>query len=224
MTGAGTSLFLGYPDLGLVSMMEMADKARVITRTVAIPVIADADTGYGNEVNTTCTVQEYICAGLAGLPDEDQVAPKRCGHLGGSELVPLDEFVAKVRAAMAARTDSNFDVIARIDARVGEGFNEAVRRTNALLDAGAGMAFVEAIPTLQELADVPRRVHGPCLLNVVRGGKTPDLNLRYAQPWVTALISEETFLPGLGRSTSTPVRRRNRSRWSRAWHNRHDLL
>ncbi len=181
MTGAGTSLSLGYPDLGLLTMTEMADKARVITRTVAVPVIADADTGYGSEVNTTRTVQEYIRAGLAGLHIEDQVSPKRCGHLDGKELVSREEFVAKVRAAVAARMDPDFLIIARTDARGVVGLDEAVQRANAALDAGADMAFVEAIPTLQELAEVPRRVRGPCLLNVVRAGKTPDVNLLDAQ-------------------------------------------
>ncbi len=181
MTGAGTSLSLGYPDLGLLTLTEMADKARVITRTVNVPLIADADTGYGNEMNTTRTVQEYIRAGVAGLHIEDQVSPKRCGHLDGKELVPPDEYVAKVRAAVAARTDADFLIIARTDARAVMGFEDAVRRANAALDAGADMAFVEAIPNLEELAEVPRRVHGPCLLNVVRAGKTPDVNLLDAQ-------------------------------------------
>lgn len=181
MTGAGTSLSLGYPDLGLLTMTEMVDKARVIARTVGVPVIADADTGYGSEVNVTRTVQEYGRAGLAGLHIEDQVLPKRCGHLDGKELVPLPEFIAKVRAAVAARADPDFLVIARTDARAVLGLDEAVRRANAALEAGADMAFVEAIPTLEELAEVPRRVRGPCLLNVVRGGKTPELSLLDAQ-------------------------------------------
>jgi len=181
MTGAGTSLSLGYPDLGLLTMTEMVDKARIITRTVSVPAIADADTGYGNEVNMTRTVQEYVSAGLAGLHIEDQVSPKRCGHLDGKELVPCDEFVAKVRAAVAACVDPDFLIIARTDARAVTGLDEAVYRANAALAAGADMAFVEAIPTLEELAEVPRRVNGPCLLNVVRAGKTPDLNLLDAQ-------------------------------------------
>lgn len=181
MTGAGTSLSLGYPDLGLLTMTEMVDKARVITRTVGVPVIADADTGYGNEVNVTRTVQEYARAGLAGLHIEDQVSPKRCGHLDGKELVPTAEFIAKIRAAVAARPDPDFLIIARTDARAVSGLDDAIHRANAALHAGADMAFVEAIPTLQELAEVPQRVQGPCLLNVVRGGKTPELNLQDAQ-------------------------------------------
>ncbi len=181
MTGAGTSLSLGYPDLGLLTMTEMVDKARVVTRSAGIPVIADADTGYGNEVNVTRTVQEYERAGLAGMHLEDQVSPKRCGHLDGKELVPLEEFAAKIRAAVAARTDPDFLVIGRTDARGVSGLEDALARANAALAAGADMAFVEAIPTLEELAAVPRRVRGPCLLNVVRGGKTPELNMLEAQ-------------------------------------------
>ncbi len=181
MTGAGSSLSLGYPDLGLLTMSEMVDNARVITRTAGVPVIADADTGYGNEVNVTRTVQEYGRAGLAGMHIEDQVSPKRCGHLDGKELVAQDEFVAKIRAAVAARTDPDFLVIARTDARGVSGLDDAVQRANAALAAGADMAFVEAIPNLQELAEVPKRVNGPCLLNVVRAGKTPEVNLLDAQ-------------------------------------------
>ncbi len=181
MTGAGTSLSLGYPDLGLVTMTEMAANAAVIARTVDLPVIADADTGYGNELNVTRTMQEYHRAGVAGLHIEDQVSPKRCGHLDGKELVPLEEFVAKIRAAAAARIDPDFVLIARTDARGVTGLDDAVARANAALEAGADVAFVEAIPDLTELAAVPGRVRGPCLLNVVRGGKTPELNLRDAE-------------------------------------------
>ena len=181
MTGAGTSLSLGYPDYGLVTMTEMTAKAAVITRTLDIPVIADADTGYGNELNVTRTIQEYDRAGVAGVHIEDQVAPKRCGHLEGKELVSEEEFVAKIRAAVAARIDPDFVVIARTDARAVTGFEDAVRRANAALAAGADMAFLDAIPTYEELAAVPHLVHGPCLFNVVRGGKTPDVHLDEVQ-------------------------------------------
>lgn len=177
MTGAGTSLSLGYADYGLVTMTEMTAKAAVITRTIDIPVVADADTGYGNELNVTRTVQEYGRAGVACVHIEDQVAPKRCGHLEGKELVGQDEFVAKIRAAAAARPDPDFVIIARTDARAVTGFEDAVRRANAALAAGADMAFLDAIPSLEELAAVPRLVRGPCLFNVVRGGKTPDVHL-----------------------------------------------
>ena len=175
MTGAGTALSLGFPDYGLLTMTEMAANAMVVARTAGIPVVADADTGYGNELNVTRTVQEYARAGVAGAHIEDQVAPKRCGHLEGKELVSTEEFVAKIRAALAARPDPDFVVIARTDARAVTGLADAVARANAALAAGADMAFLDAIPSMDELATVTRRVRGPCLFNVVRGGKTPDV-------------------------------------------------
>ena len=181
MTGAGTSLSRGYPDLGLLTLTEMAGNAAVITRTSELPLIADADTGYGNELNVTRTVQEYERAGVAAMHLEDQVAPKRCGHLAGKEVVARDEFVAKIRAAAAARRNPDFVLIARTDARAVLGLEEALWRVNAALAAGADVGFVEAIPDMAELADVPRRVNGPCLLNVVQGGKTPEVNLLDAQ-------------------------------------------
>lgn len=177
MTGAGTSASLGYPDFGLLTMSEMAETGAVIARSVAVPVIADADTGYGNELNVTRTVQSYERAGIAGLHIEDQVFPKRCGHLDDKEVVPREEFIAKIRAAVAARRDPDFLVIARTDARAVIGMEEALDRANLALEAGADMAFVEAARTIEEVAAIPRLVRGPCLLNVVRGGKTPDLPL-----------------------------------------------
>lgn len=181
MTGAGTSLSRGYPDLGLLTMTEMVGNAAVITRTIDLPVIADADTGYGNELNMTRTVQEYERAGVAAIHVEDQVSPKRCGHLVGKEVVPRDEYIAKIRAAAAARRNPDFVLIARTDARAVLGLEEALWRVNAALEAGADIGFVEAIPDLAELAEIPHRVNGPCLLNVVQGGRTPEVNLLDAQ-------------------------------------------
>lgn len=181
MTGAGVSASRGFPDFGLLTLTEMAQAAGVIAQSVSVPVIADADTGYGNELNVTRTIREYERAGIAGLHIEDQVAPKRCGHLDGKEIVPRDEFVAKIRAAVAARTDPDFLIIARTDARAVVSLDEAIARANAALRAGADMAFVEAAQSMEELAEIPRRVAGPCLLNIVRGGKTPDLSLDVAQ-------------------------------------------
>jgi 2-methylisocitrate lyase-like PEP mutase family enzyme len=175
MTGAGTAATLGYPDYGLVTMSEMADNAGRLASAVDLPVIADADTGYGNELNTTRTVREYERRGVAGLHIEDQGFPKKCGHLDNKVIVPLDDYLAKIRAAIAARQNPDFVVIARTDARAVLGFEEAVRRANAALDAGADVAFVEAPQTLEEVAAVPRLVKGPCLLNVVWRGKTPDI-------------------------------------------------
>jgi 2-methylisocitrate lyase-like PEP mutase family enzyme len=177
MTGAGTAASLGYPDYGIVTLTEMAANAGCLARAADIPVIADADTGYGNELNVTRTVQEYEMRGVAAIHLEDQVSPKRCGHLDGKEVVERDEFAAKIRAAVAARRDPDFLIIARTDARAVLGFDDAIARANMALDCGADMAFVEAVQSLDEMAAVPKRVKGPCLLNIVRGGKTPDIDL-----------------------------------------------
>ena len=181
MTGAGTSVSQGYPDFGLLTMSEMVENAARIVRAVDVPVIADADTGYGNELNAFRTVQEYESRGVAGIHIEDQVSPKKCGHLDDKEIVPREDYVAKIRAAVAAKRDRDFMIIARTDARAVAGLDEAMARANAALQAGADMAFVEAPQTMQEVAEVPKRVAGPCLLNVVRGGKTPEIDLRQAQ-------------------------------------------
>ena len=181
MTGAGTSVSHGYPDFGLLTMSEMVENAARIVRSVDVPVIADADTGYGNELNVFRTVQEYERRGVAAIHIEDQVSPKKCGHLDDKEIVPREDYIAKIRAAVAARRDGDFMIIARTDARAVAGLDEALARANASLAAGADMAFVEAPQTMDELAAVPKRVAGPCLLNVVRGGKTPEIDLRRAQ-------------------------------------------
>src|SRR5271155_2592851 len=181
MTGAGTAATLGYPDFGLVTMSEMVDNAGRIAVAVELPVIADADTGYGNELNTVRTVREYEAKGVAGIHIEDQGFPKKCGHLDDKEIVPREDWLAKIRAAAASRRTADFTIIARTDTRAVIGFDEAIARANAALAAGADMAFVEAPQTLEEVAAVPRLVNGPCLLNVVRGGKTPDLDLREAE-------------------------------------------
>jgi 2-methylisocitrate lyase-like PEP mutase family enzyme len=181
MTGAGTSASLGYPDFGLVTMSEMVANAQRIAAVVAVPVLADADTGYGNELNVFRTVREYEGCGVAGIHIEDQVFPKKCGHLEGREIIPREGYVAKIRAACAARQNRDFTIIARTDARAVAGFDEAIARANSALGAGADMAFVEAPETQEEVAAVPRLVDGPCLLNVVRGGKTPDVDLREAE-------------------------------------------
>src|SRR5579864_2552596 len=193
MTGAGTAMSYGFPDFGLLTATEMAGRAGTIAQSVNIPLIADADTGYGNELNVTRTVRDYERGGVAGLHIEDQVSPKRCGHLDGKEIIPRDEYISKIRAAVAARRDGSFYIIARTDARAVAGFDEAVTRANAALAAGADMVFVEAPQTMEEVAAVPRRVDGPCLLNVVRGGKTPDLDLREAERMGYRLA----ILPGL---------------------------
>ncbi len=193
MTGAGTAASLGYPDFGLVTMSEMADNAGLIARASGLPVIADADTGYGNELNVFRTVQEYERRGVAGMHIEDQIFPKKCGHLDNKEIIPREDFIAKIRAAAAAKQDKDFLLIARTDSRAMAGLDEAVARCNEALDAGADMAFLEAPQTLEEIAAVPKRVRGPCLLNVVWGGKTPLVDMRDAQ----AMGYKLAIVPGL---------------------------
>jgi 2-methylisocitrate lyase-like PEP mutase family enzyme len=164
-----------------------------IVQAVDVPVIADADTGYGNELNAFRTVREYESRGVAAIHIEDQVSPKKCGHLDDKEVVSREDYIAKIRAAVAAKRDPNFMIIARTDARAVAGLEEALARANAALAAGADIAFVEAPQTMEELAAVPTRVAGPCLLNVVRGGKTPDIDLREAQ----AMGYRLAIVPGL---------------------------
>jgi carboxyvinyl-carboxyphosphonate phosphorylmutase len=177
MTGFGTAAsLLGRPDVGLLTQTEMVDNARRMAAAVDIPVLADADTGYGNPLNVMRTVQEYERAGLAGLHLEDQVAPKRCGHMSGKQMVPAEDMVAKVAAAVEARQDPDFLLIARTDARAPEGVGRALERARAYREAGADMLFVEALEgedeielVAHELADVP------LLFNWAEGGRTPPL-------------------------------------------------
>jgi carboxyvinyl-carboxyphosphonate phosphorylmutase len=193
MTGAGTAASLGYPDFGLVTMSEMTANAARIAGAVDAPVIADADTGYGNELNVFRTVREFERSGVAGIHIEDQEFPKKCGHLEAKQVIPREDYAAKIRAAVAARRDKDFLIIARTDSRAVAGLEEAIARANEALAAGADMAFVEAPQTRDEVAAVPRLVQGPCLLNVVHGGKTPDLDLREAE----AMGYKLAIVPGL---------------------------
>jgi 2-methylisocitrate lyase-like PEP mutase family enzyme len=193
MTGAGTAAARGYPDFGLLDMGEMVANAATMARAIGVPLIADADTGYGNELNVTRTVREYESRGVAAIHIEDQVSPKRCGHLDGKEVVSRAEFASKIRAAADARRTREFVIIARTDARAMMSLDEAIWRGNAALDAGADLVFVEATQSLEEVAAVPKAVKGPCLLNVVPGGRTPIFDLREAE----AMGYKLAILPGL---------------------------
>ncbi|MFV0299113.1 MAG: oxaloacetate decarboxylase [Hyphomicrobiaceae bacterium] len=175
MTGAGTSAAHGLPDYGLLTMSEMVDNARRITSTISVPLISDSDTGYGNELNAYRTVQEFERAGVSAIHIEDQVFPKKCGHLDNKELISIEDYAAKIRAAAAAKRTADFMIIARTDARAVAGFDEAVRRVNAAAKAGADMIFLEAPQSLEEVAQVPKLVKAPCLLNMVLNGKTPHI-------------------------------------------------
>jgi 2-methylisocitrate lyase-like PEP mutase family enzyme len=181
MTGAGTAASHGFPDYGLLTMSEMAGNAGRIAGAVDVPVVADADTGYGNELNVVRTVSEFERRGVAAIHIEDQVFPKKCGHLDNKEIVPFDDYIAKIRAAVDARRSPDFLIIARTDARAVADLDEAIRRANAALAAGAEMAFVEAPQTIDEVKAIPKLVGGPCLINVVRGGKSPPIELNAAE-------------------------------------------
>ena len=166
---------LGRPDIGLVSMSEVADAVALIRDRVDAHVIVDADTGYGNALNAVRTVREYERAGVAGLHMEDQVAPKKCGHIAGKQVVPVREFAEKIRAASEHRTDPDFVIIARTDARAVTSLDDAIERGNRYAEAGADLIFVEAPQTVDEIRRVAREVKAPLLANMVQGGKTPRM-------------------------------------------------
>ena len=176
MSGYGTSASrLGLPDLGYAGLAEMADHARNLTTAVTIPLIADADTGYGNALSVRRTVQAYEAAGVAALHIEDQVAPKRCGHLSGHQIVPLPEFAGKIRAAVEARTDPDLMIIARTDAISAMSFDEALRRGEAAAKAGADMLFIEAPRDEKQVRRVAGAFDTPLLYNYAPGGRSPLL-------------------------------------------------
>jgi 2-methylisocitrate lyase-like PEP mutase family enzyme len=175
MTGFGSAASrIGRPDVGLMTLPEMVDNARGIAQAVDIPVIADADTGYGNSINVIRTVHEYESAGVSAIHLEDQVMPKKCGHMDGKQVVPVGEMAAKVAAAVAARRSPEFLIIARTDARAVEGLDAALERARAYRDAGADMLFVEAPQSEAEIEAVARAFPDvPLLFNYAEGGKTP---------------------------------------------------
>lgn len=173
--GTSASLF-GLPDFNFVNMVEMVDATRRMAHRVAIPVIADADTGHGDLHNVMRCVQEFEGAGAAGIILEDQIFPKRCGHFGGKEVIPEEEMVLKFKVALAARNDPDFLFIARTDARETDGLAAAIDRINRYCDAGADVAFIEAPLSLEELEEICRRVEYPKFVNMLAFGKTPVLS------------------------------------------------
>jgi 2-methylisocitrate lyase-like PEP mutase family enzyme len=179
MTGFGTSAALiGRPDVGLLTMTEMAASAGRIADCVDIPVIADADTGYGNPLNVIRTVGAYEAAGVAGIHIEDQVAPKKCGHMEGKLVIGAQEMAAKVRAAVEARAQPEFVIIARTDARAVEGLEQALERARLYREAGADALFIEALVSEAEVEEAARAFPGvPLLFNWAEGGKTPPVSL-----------------------------------------------
>ena len=178
-SGAALSAGLAaVPDIGLISQTEFAEQARYLTEAVTIPVISDADTGFGEPIVVERTVQLFEAAGLAGLHLEDQQLPKRCGHLSGKKLVTTDEMVAKIKAAVAARNDSAFTIIARTDARAVESMEAALERSAAYVEAGADMVFPEALQTADEFAKFAVGVEVPLIANMTEFGKSPLLSAK----------------------------------------------
>jgi 2-methylisocitrate lyase-like PEP mutase family enzyme len=176
LSGGAVARSMGIPDIGLVTMSEVIERAAQVVSAVKIPVIADADTGYGNAVNLVRTIREFERTGAAAIHIEDQITPKRCGHLDGKEVISLAEMEKKLEAALASRTDPNFCIIGRTDARGVHGFDDAVRRGRAFAKLGVDAVFVEAPQSEAELAEIPRAIPGiPLLVNVFKGGKTPML-------------------------------------------------
>jgi methylisocitrate lyase len=174
--GALSAGWAGLPDIGLLSVTEFAEQAAVIARATSLPLLVDADTGFGEAVNVERTVQLYERAGAAGLHLEDQVLPKRCGHLSGKSLVDPGSMAAKVRAAVGARVDPGFVIIARTDARSVEGFDAAVDRARLYLDAGADMIFPEALESREEFARFAQLVPSPLIANMTEFGRSPLLD------------------------------------------------
>jgi 2-methylisocitrate lyase-like PEP mutase family enzyme len=176
VTGAGiANTYLGIPDNGLVTLTELADHVAAIREVFPGPLVVDADTGFGNAVNMVRTVQLLERAGADALQIEDQVFPKRCGHFSGKEVIPSAEMVEKVKAAVDARRDGDLVIIARTDAIAPEGYEAAIARAVAYREAGADVTFVEAATSIEQMADIPRRLPWPQLANIVIGGRTPEL-------------------------------------------------
>ena len=177
VTGAGvTNMWFGMPDQGFMGLHEIADHTARIRDAVDVPLIVDADTGFGNALNVVHTVRTLERAGADCIQLEDQVAPKRCGHFSGKEVISTEEAVSKIKAAVDARRDSDFLIIARTDAAATHGFEAAVERAQKFAEAGADILFVEAVTQAEEVRALPQRLQKPQLMNMVIGGKTPIFN------------------------------------------------
>jgi 2-methylisocitrate lyase-like PEP mutase family enzyme len=173
ISGGAISRSMGYPDIGLVTQTEMVKRLEEIRAVTSLPLIMDADTGYGNAINVVRTIRAYERAGAAALHIEDQLEPKRCGHYEGKEIISVNEMEQKIQAAVAAREQGELVIIARTDARAVIGLEAAIERGNAYAEAGADVIFVEAPQSLEEIEQIAREVHAPLLINMFWGGKTP---------------------------------------------------
>jgi 2,3-dimethylmalate lyase len=168
-----TASILGYPDVGLQTLVEVLTQARNIARCVDIPILADADTGYGNALNVMRATREFESAGIAGMMIEDQTFPKRCGHFEGKNVIPAEEMVVKIRAACEARRSNDYVIIARTDSRAIHGLDEAIKRALMYCEAGADIIFIEALLSVEEMRKVGKSIPKPLKANLVEGGKTP---------------------------------------------------
>ena len=189
ITGAGvTNMWFGMPDQGFMGLAEIADHTARIRDAVALPLIVDADTGFGNALNVYHTVRTLERAGADCIQLEDQVAPKRCGHFSGKEVISTEEAVSKIQAAVDARRDDNLLILARTDAAATHGFEAAVERAQRFAEAGADILFVEAVTQAEEVRALPRRLAKPQLMNMVIGGKTPLFNADQLGEWGYGLV------------------------------------
>lgn len=191
---AVTASRLGYPDVGLQTMVEILDQARNIARSVEIPIIADVDTGYGNALNVMRTISAFEAAGVAGIFFEDQTFPKKCGHFEGTDVIPKEEMLIKIKAACEARRDPDFVIVARTDARAKYGLKEAIERGQAYAGAGADVIFIEALLSEDELREVGRSIDAPLQANIVEGGKTPNVGVQALYEMGFKLISHSGTL------------------------------
>jgi 2-methylisocitrate lyase-like PEP mutase family enzyme len=233
MTGSGTAAVrLGMPDVGLLTMDEMVDNAGRIAEAAGIPLIADADTGYGGPLNVRRTVRAYERAGVAAIHIEDQQWPKRCGHFAGKTLIETQDMVAKIKAAVDAKTDADFTIIARTDAYSVEGYEGALERADRYAEAGADIIFVEELRTVDQLRAVPKRYRQPTLYNMGGSGKTPFLTAAEIEELGFKVVIYPNFIMRAQIQAAQGVLRELKSSGSlektfknmSGWEERHELL
>jgi 2,3-dimethylmalate lyase len=233
MTGSGTAATrLGMPDVGLLTMSEMVDNAERIAEAAGVPLIADADTGYGGPLNVRRTVRAYERAGVAAIHIEDQQWPKRCGHFAGKTLIDTQDMVAKIKAAADAKHDADFIVIARTDAYSVEGYEATLERADAYAEAGADMIFVEELRTVEQLAQVPKRYRQPTLYNMGGSGKTPFLSATEIEELGFKVVIYPNFIMRAAIQAAQGVLRELKNTGSlkntfdkmSSWEERHELL
>ena len=191
---AASAALLGAPDVGLLTMTEMVECARRIADAVDLPVFADGDNGHGNATNVTRTMRQFERAGVAAIFFEDQVAPKRCGHMSGKQVIPAAEMTAKIRAAVDARADGDLLIMARTDALAVNGMEDALERMHRYLEGGADMSFVESPESVEQMQRITREIAAPNMANLVPGGKTPILTARQLQELGFAVAAYPTML------------------------------